>query len=185
MRTLLTQIEKSLDAQFYYLSLFAALSIPDIAGALDSDDGIANRARYAKWYEKWARQRFWAPLRAADPNELPFLTTVSENPMTGDACYRFRCSLLHQGRSRNEKGLFDHIVFLEPDTSPMRLHYNVLEGKVLTIDLKAFCIEIVSGARQWLDSVESTPRFAANYSKFARHRPEGLPPLIINLPVVG
>ena len=34
MRTLLNQIEQSLSAGFYYLSLMTALSIPDIAGAL-------------------------------------------------------------------------------------------------------------------------------------------------------
>jgi hypothetical protein len=184
MRTLLSQIETSLNAQLYYLSLFGALSIPDIGGALDSDDGGATGQKYAEWYDKWARPRFVDTLRAARPDMLPYLTTLPENPMTGDACYRFRCSLLHQGSSQHPKSPFDRIVFVEPHTANVILHYNIL-NRTLTIDLKAFCLEIVAGARVWLDSVEASARYLANYSKFARRRPEGLPPLIVNLPVVG
>jgi hypothetical protein len=189
MRTLLTQIETSLDSRLYYLSLFAALSIPDIAGALDSADGIANRPRYAAWYEKWVRPRFVEALRNAPPNTLPYLTTTSENPLTGDACYRFRCSLLHQGSSQHPASPFDRIIFVEPGANSAAIHYNALKGKnakpVLSIDLNAFCLEVVSGAKLWLAAVEQSLLFKGNYAKFARYRPEGLPPSIVNLPVVG
>jgi hypothetical protein len=42
MRTLIDQIESSLGSGAYYLSLFGALAIPDIAGALSSEDGEAS-----------------------------------------------------------------------------------------------------------------------------------------------
>ena len=35
MQNLLDQIQKGLEADLYYLSLFAALAIPDICGAID------------------------------------------------------------------------------------------------------------------------------------------------------
>jgi hypothetical protein len=45
MRLLLDQLEQSLNSGHYYLSLFTALTLPDIAGAMDSDDGLATGAR--------------------------------------------------------------------------------------------------------------------------------------------
>jgi len=48
MRTLLNQIEQSLSAGFYYLSLMTALSIPDIDGALALANGEASGQKYAE-----------------------------------------------------------------------------------------------------------------------------------------
>ncbi len=55
----------------------------------------------------------------------------------------------------------------------------------LNIDVTLFCREIVAGAREWLDSVEGTERFKANYAKFVRHYPNGLAPYIVGVPVIG
>jgi hypothetical protein len=57
LRDVIDQIEQSLQTRLYYLSLFAALAVPDIAGALEAPDGQANGDRYAAWYEQWARPR--------------------------------------------------------------------------------------------------------------------------------
>lgn len=58
MRSLIDQIESSLESDLYYLTLFAALTIPDIGGALDSDNGEATGPKYIEWYEEWVRPRF-------------------------------------------------------------------------------------------------------------------------------
>jgi hypothetical protein len=42
MELLLEQIEKGLNANLYYLSLFVALCIPDICGALEPENGRAD-----------------------------------------------------------------------------------------------------------------------------------------------
>lgn len=51
MRTLVSQTQKAVEAKLYYLALMSALTIPDIAAALESSDGLASGARYAAWYE--------------------------------------------------------------------------------------------------------------------------------------
>jgi hypothetical protein len=98
MRILLGQLEKSLEGHLYYLSLITALAVPDIAGALDAEDGQATGERYRSWYERWVRPRFGETIKKLLAGEVaPLNIPVETNPLDGDACYRFRCSLLHQG----------------------------------------------------------------------------------------
>src|SRR5688500_17399709 len=112
MKVLLRQLEHSLGDNLYYLSLMSALTIPDIAGAMDAEDGIARRSRYATWWERYARPQFAKAVSAELGDRLAGNYKL-ENPLTGQACYRFRCSLLHQGRSHGSKGSFPRIIFIE------------------------------------------------------------------------
>jgi hypothetical protein len=184
MRTLLNQIEQSLNSGFYYLSLMTALSIPDIAGALDSANGEASGQKYADWFEKHVRPRFIENVRKSLPQEIADRIPAIENPLTGEACYRFRCSLLHQGSSQHPRSPFSRIIFIEPGATTNVIHYGTMSG-ALCIDLRLFCHEVIAGARLWLDTVEGSEPFNSNYGKFARRHPNGLPPYISGVPVVG
>jgi len=184
MRTLIEQVERSLQLGLYYLSLFGVLAIPDIAGALDSDDGQANEKRYKAWYEEWVRPRFPEKALEETSPEVRQYVGKLENPLTGDACYRFRCSLLHQGSSRQRKSPISRVIFIEPGSTSNVVHYSTFDT-TLCIDIASFGREVLSGARMWLDKVENTERYKTNYGKFARRHPEGLKPYIIGFPVVG
>ena len=46
MELILKEIERALDAKLYYLALQASLTLPDICGALQSDDGVAKNYKY-------------------------------------------------------------------------------------------------------------------------------------------
>jgi hypothetical protein len=183
MRDVIDQLERSLDQPVYFVSLMAALSIPDIGGALDSDDGAASGERYKAWYERWGRPQFAKMFRDNLPPEIRDDVRV-ENPLTGDACYRFRCSLLHQGTTQHPKSPYSRIIFIEPGAIAGTFHYNVLND-ALNIDVGLFCREMVVGAREWLAAVEGADRFKANYDKFARRYPNGLAPYIVGAPVIG
>src|SRR4051812_16255028 len=128
MHTLLSQIEGSLGAGFYYLSLFASLTVPDIAGALDSQNGEATRQKYAEWYETWVRPRSGDAVAAILPPELRQHVGNLKSPLTGEACYRFRCSLLHQGSSQHPKSPFSRIMFVEPGATTNVFHNNIADG---------------------------------------------------------
>jgi hypothetical protein len=184
MRSLVDQIEDSLGSRLYYLSLIGTLAVPDIAGALSSDDGEASWKKYADWYDTWARPRFAEAVLASVPEDArPYIEGI-ESPLTGDACYRFRCSLLHQGSSQHPKSPFSRIIFIEPGATTTVLHYGQMHD-ALCIDLNRFCREIIAGARLWLPAVENTELYLKNYEKFARRHPEGLRPYIAGVPVVG
>ena len=184
MRTLIEQVESSLGSGFYYLSLFGALAIPDIAGALSSEDGEASGKKYAEWYEVWVRPRFLEVVRASVPEHArPYIKDI-ENPLSGDACYRFRCSLLHQGSSQHPKSPYGRIIFIEPGTTTNVVHYGRMND-ALCIDLNLFCREVTSGARLWLQTVEQTQQYNNNYERFARRHANGLVPYIGGVPVIG
>jgi hypothetical protein len=191
MRTLVDQLEQSLGARLFYLSLFAALAIPDIAGALDSDDGQANGERYARWFDTWVRPVFGETTAATLRQRLPDIPTEllaqmgpDSNPLTGQACYRFRCSMLHQGSSQHSKGPYARIMFVEPETSSGTIHASIVND-ALVIDLPTFCREVVTGTRRWLDQAESSSRYQTNYERFAKRHPRGLRPYIGGAPVIG
>jgi len=190
MRTLVDQLEQSLGAKLFYLSLFGTLAIPDIAGALDSDDGHANGERYAQWFDAWVRPVHGESVDVAFIRDLPksvserFQLPQSGNPLTGEACYQFRCSMLHQGRSQLRKSPYERVLFVEPGTSTFTIHASVLSG-ALVIDLPTFCGEVVTGTRRWLDQAEGSAKFQANYERFAKRHPKGLAPYIVGPPVIG
>jgi hypothetical protein len=172
LKTVISQTHNALEVHLYYLALFSALTIPDIAAALESQDGRANGKRYAAWYEKWVRPR----LREA---------RARDNPFTGEMCYGFRCRLLHQGRSQGDGDPYLRIVFIEPGHPNYSLHYCTVSEKILIIQLDAFVREVLEGCELWLKDVEGTKPFTENYARFARRHADGLPPYIVGPPLVG
>lgn len=184
MHTLINQIESSLGSGFYFLSLYTSLSIPDIAGALSSADGEASGKKYEAWYEQWVRPRFFENVLASVPPPARQYIQHVENPLTGDACYRFRCSLLHQGSSQHPKSPFSRIIFIEPGSTTNVVHYGRIND-ALCIDLNLFCREMIAGARLWLQQAEQDPQYIKNYDRFARRHSNGLAPYIVGVPVVG
>jgi hypothetical protein len=184
MRTLVDQLEQSLSSRLYYLSLFAALTIPDIAGALDSDDGQATGERYALWFDAWIRPEFAKQVLASLPPQVRSTIPSQDGPLTGDACYRFRCSLLHQGSSQHPKSPYTRIIFIEPGAVAGAIHGGIVEGALL-IDLPTFCREVIGGTRCWLDRVEGSSRYETNYERFAKRHASGLSPYVGGVPVVG
>ena len=184
MHALVDQIEASLGSRLYFLSLYTALTVPDIAGALSSDNGEATGPKYARWFEDWVRPRFFETVLASLPPEHRQHIEPMVNPLSGDACYRFRCSLLHQGSSQHPKSPFKRIMFIEPGATNTIFHYGVLDG-ALCIDLNLFCREMIAGTRIWLMQAEHDANYIKNYESFVRRHPDGLPPYIGGVPVVA
>jgi hypothetical protein len=187
MRALLDQIEGSLGSKLYYLSLFGALAVPDIAGALDSDNGEADEKKYIDWYQRWVKDPSAQPLRPERKlTSGRVLPAQIDTRLTGKRVWKFRCSLLHQGRAQEDaRSPEPRIVFIEPGATRMVDHYSMVNNVAVSIDVNLFCLEIVSGARLWLNAVESTERFKRNYERFARRHPNGLPPYAVGVPVIG
>lgn len=190
MRALIDQLEQSLASGQYFLSLFTALVLPDIAAAFDASDGLATRQRYVSWFDKWVRpQSAEAILSKLSPSLPPkqreYIKNGLQQPLLdGDACYRFRCSLLHQGTTQHPKSAFPRIIFIEPNTTTTTIH-NCIMNDALCIDLQLFCREVIAGIRAWLAQAENGESFKTNYQKFIRRYPGGLKPYIAGVPVIG
>lgn len=169
MRIFLEQIRTSLDSNLYYVALFAALAVPDICGAIDSDDGVASKNKYMEWFDKYVAPKY----RSGNTKYL-----------TGEDCYYFRCSLLHQGSSQHLHSSFSRVLFVEPTATTTVFHCNIMND-ALNIDVRIFCDDIVAGAYEWLEKVSGTERFERNFNKFMRRYPQGLAPYIVGVPVIG
>ncbi len=165
MRDFLYQIREGLVHNLYFLSLFAALAIPSICGALESDDGIDSRIKYINWFNRYAAREY-------------------SNYLTGEDCYNFRCSILHQGSTQHPNSNYSRILFVEPQATNCIFHCNILND-ALNIDVRIFCNDLLNAAEAWLNQVEGTKNYQRNYDRFIRRYPNGLPPYIGGVPVIS
>jgi len=165
MQDFLTQIEATSALHLYYLALFGALAIPDICGSLEARDGRATRSSYIAWTDQNIAPR-WFGL------------------MTGQDCYQFRCSMLHQATTQHPDSRYSRILFVEPGATTNISHLTVTDG-VLEIDVSLFCRDMISAARAWLLTVEGTEPYETNRTKLITRYPEGLAPFIVGVPVIG
>jgi len=165
MRDFLTQIKNGLDANLYLLSLFSALAIPDLCGAMSSENGEASNEKYKAWFDKYVAQKY-------------------NGFLSGNDCYFFRCSLLHQGSSQHPNNTYKRVLFVEPSATTNVFHNNIMND-ALNIDVRIFCNDLISGAEEWLNENEETELYKKNYDKFMRRYPNGLSPYIVGVPVIS
>jgi hypothetical protein len=160
---LVSQVRAAANADLYYLALFGALVLPDICGALDSDNGRASGPKYKDWVRKNV------PQQAGQAEEI----------------YGLRCSLLHQGRALPHGSLFP-VAFTFPSTGPQlhNLSTEVGDDRVGWLSIPVFVDELTQGVERWLAAEGESRTVVRNLKKFARLRPEGLPPHV-NWPVVA
>jgi hypothetical protein len=165
MQDLLQQIRGANAVGLYYVALFSALALPDICGSLESQDGLANRARYIDWFNQHVAPRYLGSL-------------------DGETCYQFRCSMLHQGRTQHPQGRYSRIIFVEPGVGGMVFHNNILND-ALNIDVRIFCEDLYSAVETWLPGAQQLPHFQINIANFVTRYPNGLAPYIVGPPVIG
>jgi hypothetical protein len=161
-----------MNADLYYIALISALAVPDIAGALNAEDGEASGKKYADWYNQWARPRLKE-------------SRDRDNPFSGEECWDFRCALLHQGKfKQTKKPIGRRIIFIEPGYPNYSIHYCAVHNDSFLIQIDQFVEEILRGCELWLDAIQETETFKKNYKNFARRHPNGLAS-VKRVPVVG
>jgi hypothetical protein len=165
MEDLLIQLQKALENNLYYLALYVTLTLPDICGALSSSDGRANKSRYIKWYERFARDK-------------------CASMLDGDSCYLLRCSSLHQGHTQSDESTYSRVIFIEPYTTHNYFHNNILNGAI-QLDLVKFCHGMIDAVNGWKDVINDNPNFQKNYELFMKRYPEGLSPYIVGISVIS
>ncbi|KIQ37559.1 hypothetical protein RT97_00280 [Variovorax paradoxus] len=189
MKEVLDQLEASLKAEHYYLSLMVALTIPDIASGLQHPNGAGFGKDYAEWFERWVHpqhfERSWQRLSERYRTEdMKAQMAKGGHPFPGAACYSFRCSFLHHATTQHFKSPWKRIMFIEPGVSTNRWHYTELNDAMM-IDLPMFCEEVVAGARQWLEFVKDDEHFIRNNERSVRRYVGGIDPYIVGVDVIS
>lgn len=164
MEELLKEIEKGLEVGLYQTALSMTLCLPDICGALESENGRASGEKYKAWFNEYIEK-----------------TKIGR--ITADDCYYFRCSFLHQYTTEHNKSNYEKIIFLEPNDT-ISMHNNVLEG-ALNIDINIFCISIIEAVIRWKSLKQETEEYIKNYDKTFKKHPNGISPYIVGIPVYG
>ncbi|CAN7307932.1 hypothetical protein LJR296_001460 [Cupriavidus necator] len=170
MQDLIQQIRWAINGHAYYLALYTSLTLPDICSAMESDDGLATGPKYKAWFDRYVASKY--AMHGGQP-------TIS-----GEVCWSYRCSALHQGRAQHPRLGYSRILFIEPGAARGRLHNNVFND-VLNIDLPTFCGDIIDGVQAWLVDAQGTPNYQRNFPLFMQRYPDGLAPYILGIPVIA
>lgn len=166
--TTFDQIDASARDGHYMVALMAALSIPDICGALESPNGQASRSNFSKWFDQWVGPKY------VNGVDLIF---------DGETCYYYRCAALHQARASHPKLGYSRVLFVEPGLGGS-LHKNVLMD-ALNIDVQRFCLDITESGRNWWDARSPAAIVRNNLAQCMQRYPQGLAPYIGGIPVIG
>lgn len=144
---LLEQIGACLEKRLYYVAIMTSLVIPDIGGAIDSDNGEATQKKYVTWFDKYVKPRY-----------------SGKANLTGDECYYLRCSMLHQGKIKHSKIKVAFMRFPQSRVSvyPFLLPNNL--GRL--IEPHTFCNHVIYAAYDWLEVVHDSDRFKKNIRGF-------------------
>lgn len=170
MRDLLDQVHAAVTSGHYYLSLYPALCLPGICGAMESENGWDTREKYISWYDEWVARKFPHPLGGGSALE-------------GKECYDLRCSLLHQGTLEQRDNRYSRIIFCEPNEHHRIAHLNII-GDVLNLDVSVFIVNMLNGVVAWLPKAEQTANFRRNYPRFIQRYPNGYAGLV-GIPMIA
>lgn len=150
-------------AGLHFLALFGALTLPDICGALASENGRASGSKYRAWVE----------------------THTPDLKHRAAELYGLRCSLLHQGQAHPHGSTFPLALALPSNITIHDARIVVGDHRVDLLDLRTVVDHLTYAVDKWLDEHGDSATVIRNMGKFARFRPDGLPPHIVGAPVIA
>ena len=122
-----------IEGRAYWALLHVLVVLPDVCSAMEHADGEAKDGRYRNWCKR-------------------FLSDVVMKP---EDWYRLRCLLLHQGKTRDDKGKsqYDNFRFSHPPEKEIsKLHRKVEtgpDGRLIHLDVKALANEVRTAVEKW------------------------------------
>ncbi len=149
--TVVAQMMQALEAGLYMPALMVALTLPDIMGALGSENGRATGPKYKAWLTEFA----------------------GYPPDDAQALWDIRCYLLHQGRANAGK---IKTAFTVPGyrTAPQTEREAHVGITVAWYSMETFIEDVARAVTEWLRRYGLTAQAQRNLERFARLRPEGV-----------
>lgn len=137
LEKLCDEILLGLGAGLYHLSLYAALTLPDIAGKLEHPSATTGQ-RYRDWFDTYA---------------LPKFVCFEWDYFSAQVCWELRCSVLHEATAKHQLFVIEtnELIFFPPVVGE--------KGKPLIIDIKKFCETLVNACHEWLEIYENDSDF--------------------------
>jgi hypothetical protein len=160
-------------------AVVTALTVPDIAGAVDSPGG-GSQARDVKWVDDWFSPRF--------PKYL-------EHHIDGVALYSLRCKLLHEGLSdpsqapaAKKSAAASHKRLIAFNVGPgISMHLctsSDAAGDSWTIlRAETFCSDVIAAAKAWMGARTTDPAAMQTLAALVDIRVD-VPPLSRGVPLI-
>ncbi len=164
LRTLFMEVRLAQERGLHQLALFGVFAIPDIMGALASEDGTSSASKYKNWLRD----------------------NVPEQAAHVDLIYGLRCSLLHQGRSIPQgKGHSSTFFTLAGGPQMHNCVFRANGEEVNSLSVPILIEQILNGCESWMNQYAQSERVKRNARKHARYRPHGIPPFVVGVPLIG
>lgn len=179
MDFILDAIDRASEQGACFPAVVTALTVPDIAGAVD-DPTAGSQARYATWVDSW----FAAKCPA-----------YAQHGVDGTALYALRCKLLHEGLSspsqapaakKSLAALHKRLIAFNigPRFSLHLCTASDAAGDSWTIlRAETFCSDMTTAARAWIASQSSNAIAMQALEKLVDVR-VNVPPLSFGVPLI-
>ncbi|ARK08836.1 hypothetical protein A6C57_00120 [Fibrella sp. ES10-3-2-2] len=175
MHHLIDSVQKSLTTGNWYAALSLSLTLPDIAGKVDSPNAPSGR-RYADWFDTYVGGEYKTinshaelmRLAGGDFDKIHGIWNQYRQEgrmgelnkeqifLSGNDCYALRCAFLHEGNSdisaQRAKDILDDFAFVAPSKSGNVIHCNQ-SGNKLQLQVDIFSKDISDGVVKWLAAI--------------------------------
>jgi hypothetical protein len=146
----LASLRQCIEAENWPAALCLALSLPEMAGAVESPEGEP-RQRYVEWFNDWVGHKYRTQLMVGQQTFL-----------SGADCYGLRCAMLYQGQDVPEGSrqyvtkVFDRFKF----TLSVEDHCSH-KSRSLHLHVGRFCRDLMAGGEAWLEAIKKDPKKTA------------------------
>jgi hypothetical protein len=165
----LREVERLIEAEFYYAAVIIALTLPDICASLESEKAYSGRDEYKKWYRENLADKY--------PS------------MSDEMAYSLRCGVVHKGNTEiktKSKSVASRVAFTLPHPRMnITLHNCMVGDDLLQFDAGTFCRDLVAAVRNWCEKTTGDPNVRKNLQGLVRLRPDGFPGVVADLPVIA
>lgn len=172
LEIILSDIEKALQAELWYVALAVTLSLPDICSLLElPEEERSKRRKYAAWFDRNMGRHY--------------------RFLTGDDCYSLRGGVVHHGKFGHVQARYDRIGFTFPGRNRPRIGELLSEDNggikesMLVLDVEMFCSTMLAAVREWFTANANNPVVLANLPNVVRTQLHGVPPHIVGVPVIA
>lgn len=144
---ILTQIDMAAMNGLDLIAVSMAAALPDICGALISQNGQAHKTKYIAWCKENLVTGF--------------------DYLTPEDLYQMRCGVLHQGRLTGLKGKVKQVVFVPSGGS---IFVDCIAGETYFYSARTFCININRAVVRWVEINHKNEIFQTNAKSLMQYR---------------
>lgn len=130
------EIDRCVNGKCYWALLHLVIVLPDICGALESENGEATSKRYKTWAERY----------------------LADHVISADEWYEIRCVVLHQGQTLGKQGRYRAYSFSQPNPREGVAHRLIAKrGNIqdLHLDVGELAKQITAALHKWFSDLEA------------------------------